>query len=64
MTKVILIEENISLGLAYSFRGSFHYHHSGKYGGIQADRVLEEPRVQYLDQKASRRRLSSVLGRV
>jgi hypothetical protein len=44
------------LGLAYSFRGSVHYHHNGKHGSIQADMVLEEPRVLHLDLKAARRR--------
>jgi hypothetical protein len=37
------------LGLAYSFRGGIYYHHSRKYGGVQADMVLEEPRVLILD---------------
>jgi hypothetical protein len=41
MTKATLMKENISLGLAYSFRGLVHYHHSGKHGNVQADMVLE-----------------------
>jgi hypothetical protein len=44
MTKAILIKANISLGLAYSFRGSVHYHH----GGNMADMVLEESRILHL----------------
>jgi hypothetical protein len=30
------------LRLAYSFRGSVFYHHGGKDGSIQADKVLEK----------------------
>ena len=45
--------------LAYSFRGSVHYHHGRKHGSILADMVGEEPRVLHLDQKAASRRLSS-----
>ena len=41
MATAALIKENISLGLTYSFRGSVHYHHGGKHGGMQADVVLE-----------------------
>jgi hypothetical protein len=37
------------LELAYSFRGSAHYYHGGKHGSVQADTMLEEPRVLYLD---------------
>jgi hypothetical protein len=35
--------------VAYNFRGSVHYHCGGKHGSIQADTVLEEPRVLHLD---------------
>ena len=50
-----LIKENISLELAYSFRGSVHYHHDGKHGSVHADMVLEkELRVLYLHPKAGR----------
>ena len=42
MTKATLTEANISLGLAYRFRGLFHYHHGGKHGSMQADTVLDE----------------------
>jgi len=54
MTKVTLIKENISLGLAYSFRYLVHYL-GGKHGSVQAeaDRVLEELRVLHLDPKAA-----------
>ena len=52
MTKATLIKENISLGLAYSFRGLMvHYHHSGKHGSMQADMVLKAPRAIHLDSK-------------
>jgi hypothetical protein len=47
------------LGLAYSFKGSVHYHNSRKHGSIQADMMLEKLRVLYLDLKASRKRLDS-----
>jgi hypothetical protein len=50
MTKATLIKENISLGLAYSFRGSVHYHHGGKHDSMQADTVLEKLRALHLDQ--------------
>ena len=60
MTKATLTKANISLGLAYSFRGSIHYHHGEKHSVGQADRVMEkELRVLYLDPKAARGRLSS-----
>jgi hypothetical protein len=49
MTKATLIYKNLSLWLAYSFRGLIHYHHGGKHGSIQVDRVLEEPRVLHFD---------------
>jgi hypothetical protein len=43
------------LGLAYSCRGSVHYHH--EHGSLQAHMVLEkELRVLYLDLRAARRR--------
>ena len=58
MTKATL-KDNIELGLAYSFRGSVYYHHGGKCGSMQADIVLEELRVLYLDLKAARRRPQS-----
>jgi hypothetical protein len=45
MTMETLIKENISLGLAYSFRGLLHYHHGGEHGRVQAGTELEEPRV-------------------
>jgi hypothetical protein len=41
VTKATLIKESISLGLAYSFRGSVHYHHGLEYGSKQADLVQE-----------------------
>jgi hypothetical protein len=50
------------LGLAYRFRGSVHYHHGRKHGSAQAGIILEKPKVLHLDQKAARRRLSSILG--
>jgi hypothetical protein len=31
MTKAVLIKKSIPLGLAYSSRGSVHYHHGGKH---------------------------------
>jgi hypothetical protein len=53
MTMAALIKEDISLGLAYSFRGLVHYHHDKKYGRMQADVLLKkELRVLYLDLQA------------
>jgi len=43
--KVTLIKDKIPLQLAYSFRGSVHYHHRRNHRSIQADLVLEEPKV-------------------
>jgi hypothetical protein len=42
---------------AYYFRGLLHYRHGRKHGSMQADMVLEEPRVVHLDLKTARRRL-------
>ena len=40
--------------LAYSFRGSVHYHHGGKYGSMWAEVVLgKELRAPYLDLQAA-----------
>jgi hypothetical protein len=36
MIKAASIEDNISLELAYSFRGSVHYQNGRKHGNIQA----------------------------
>jgi hypothetical protein len=57
MTKATLTTDNISLRLAYLFRGSVHNHHDGKHGSIQADMMLEEQRVLCVDPKAARRGL-------
>jgi len=46
-------------GAGLQFRGSVHYRHNRKHGGIQAGMVLEELRVLHLDLKAKRRRLTS-----
>jgi hypothetical protein len=35
MTKATLIKENIQV--AYSFRGSVHYHHGRKHSSMQTD---------------------------
>jgi len=49
-----LIKENGSLGLAYSFRGSVHYQHDRKHGGMQADVMPEkELRVLHPDPQAA-----------
>ena len=54
-----LIKENISLWLAYSFKGLVYYCHGGKHTDMQADMVLEKKlRVLHLDLKATRKRLS------
>jgi hypothetical protein len=56
VTKTTLIKD-ISLGLAYRFRGSVHYHYGGKHGSIQAGMVLEKELrvVLHLDPKATKR---------
>ena len=65
MTKTTFIRDNISLGLAYRFRGLVHYHYDRKHGSIQADMVLEkELRFLHLDPTAASRETdSSTLGR-
>jgi hypothetical protein len=60
---VTVIKENISLGLAYSFRCLVHYCHDREHGGVQADMVLEkELRVLYLDTQAIGRDCHTVIG--
>jgi hypothetical protein len=59
MTKAALIKDNILLGLAYSVRGSVHFHYGRKHSSVQADMVVEkELSVLHLNPTASRRRLS------
>ena len=54
MGAATLLKESISLGLAYSFRDSVHYHHGEKHGTMQADTVLEkEMRVLHLHPQAA-----------
>jgi hypothetical protein len=62
VTEATLIKANISLGLAYRFRGSVHYHQGRKYGSIQAGMVQEELKLLPLVPKAARRRLASSPG--
>jgi hypothetical protein len=50
------------MGLAYSFRGWVHYHFVRKNGSIHVDTGLDEKRLLYLDLKAARRSLSSVVS--
>ena len=53
----------LSLGLAYSLRGSARYHHGGKHGSMQADLVLEkELRVLHLDLQTAEGDSNSALG--
>ena len=59
MTKATLIKENISLGLASSFRGLVHCNcgaEAWQHAGRQTDMVLEELRALPLDLKAARER--------
>ena len=56
MTKATFIKE-IYLGLAYTFRGSVHYHYGRKHGSMQADMIQEELRVLYLDPTTARKGL-------
>jgi hypothetical protein len=48
MAKATLIKGNISVELAYSFRGSVYRHRGEQHGSVQADLVLEETRVPHL----------------
>ena len=45
MTRATLIKEHLIGGLAYSFRGSVHYHHGGEQCGVLANEI----RVLLLD---------------
>ena len=45
MAIVTLLKANISLRLAYNFRGLVHYYHSWKHGSTQACVVVEELRI-------------------
>ena len=40
MTKATCVKDSISLGLAYRFRGSVHWHPGRKHDSIQANMVL------------------------
>ena len=71
MSKATLLEADISLGLADSFRGLHHYHDGGKACQHDSRLVLEEVRVLHLYiqtaegdclLQAAKRRLSSLLG--
>jgi hypothetical protein len=41
------------LGPVYTIRGLVYYHHGGKYGSMQAYKVMEELRVLLLDPQAA-----------
>lgn len=45
MTIASLIKDNISFRLAYNFSGLVHYHQGVKHNTVQADMMLEEPRI-------------------
>lgn len=63
MSTATLTKGNISLGLAYSFRGLVHCCHSGKHGHTQTDEVLEkEQRVLQLNQQATGRKSDNGAG--
>jgi hypothetical protein len=52
MTEASLKSVDISLGLAYSFGGSVHYHRGRRHGSLQAGMVISrELRVFHLDLK-------------
>jgi hypothetical protein len=62
--QAILIKANIQLGMAYSFRGSVHYHHGGKQahpagrcgaGGAKSSLIHKKPAGDCLQQAARRR---------
>jgi hypothetical protein len=61
--KATLIKENIYWRLACRFKGLVHYHHGGKHGSVQPDRVLEmELRVVHADVQAARRDCATLGG--
>jgi hypothetical protein len=40
VTMTSIVKVNIELGLAYSFRGSVHYHHGWKCGSMVLENIL------------------------
>jgi hypothetical protein len=56
-----LYKEKHLIGAGLYFQ-KFNYHHGRMQGSMQADMVLDKPRVLYLDPKAARRKLPSTLG--
>ena len=52
MTTTALVKGDISLRLAYNFKGLVHYHHGGKYGVIVLEKEL---RVLHPDRQAAGR---------
>ena len=50
--------------LAYSFRGSVHYHHIRKHGSVQVDLVMKELRVLHLSLKPATRLSEAARRRV
>ena len=63
MTMATLMKKTVNWWLAYSFRGSVHYHHGGEHGGAQVDVVLEL-RVLHLDWKAAGSQLTAHWGKL
>lgn len=53
ITTAALMKDSISLWLDYRFRGIHHCHNGRKCGTIQADMLLEEPKVLHLNLQAA-----------
>lgn len=59
----MLIKENISMGLAYRFRGFVQFHKDGNCGVLKSDMVLKnEPRDLHLDQQVGGRETNTGSG--
>lgn len=61
MAMATLIRKPFNCGgeLAYSVRGSVHYHHDGEHGSIRADTVLE---LRLLHLAGNRKSIDTVSG--
>lgn len=67
--QAIVIKEKLQLGVGYSFRGLFHYHHDKKNDDTLADMVLkkeypnvEDPSVLHRNQQAEWRQRTTGPG--
>jgi hypothetical protein len=58
MWTILCLRVSMTLKLAYRLIGAVHYRHGGKHVNVQADVVLEEPRVLHLNGQATGKELA------